>query len=61
LYRINEDLGLKENSLTLERRALASRKRLIDPSQPESQTDKNLILTGVDKTGLGKILGLQYA
>ena len=61
LRRINEDLALKENSLTLEKRALANRKKLASYKSPETETDKNFILTGVDKTGLGKVLGLQYA
>lgn len=61
LRRINEDIALKENSLKLEKRALATRKRLNTHKLPETETDKNLILSGVDKTGLGKVLGLQYA
>lgn len=61
LRRIDEDIATKENSLTLEKRALASRKRLNNLNQPETETDKNLIVTGVDKTGLSKVLGLQYA
>jgi hypothetical protein len=61
LRRIDEDIATKENSLTLEKRALASRKRLNNLNQPETETDKNLIITGVDKTGLSKVLGLQYA
>jgi tektin-2 len=61
LHRINEDIALKENSLTLEKRALATRKRFETVRRPETETDKNLIVTGVDKTGLGKVLGLQYA
>ena len=61
LRRINEDIALKENSLTLCKRALASRKRLGNFKKPETETDKNLIISGVDKTGLSKILGLQYA
>jgi len=47
--------------LTLEKRALATRKRLNTSHLPQTETDKNLILTGVDKTGLGKVLGQQYA
>jgi len=61
LRRIDEDIATKENSLTLEKRTLASRKRLNNLNQPETETDKNLIITGVDKTGLSKVLGLQYA
>lgn len=61
LRRVNEDIALKENSLKLEKRALATRKRLNTHKLPETETDKNLILSGVDKTGLGKVLGLQYA
>lgn len=61
LRRINEDIALKENSLVLEKRALANRRRLNNVNKPETETDKNLILSGVDKTGLGKVLGLQYA
>jgi hypothetical protein len=61
LRRIDEDIATKENSLTLEKRTLASRKRLNNLNQPETETDKNLIVTGVDKTGLSKVLGLQYA
>ena len=61
LHRINQDLALKENSLQLEKRALATRKRLNTVNKPETETDKNLIVTGVDKTGLSKVLGMQYA
>lgn len=61
LRRINEDIALKDNSLVLEKRALATRKRLNTVNKPETETDKNKIVTGVDATGLGKILGLQYA
>ena len=61
LRRVNEDIALKDNSLTLEKRALATRKRLNTVNKPETETDKNKIVTGVDSTGLGKILGLQYA
>jgi len=61
LRRINEDIALKENSLVLEKRALANRKRLNNVNKPETETDKNLVLSGVDKTGLGRVLGLQYA
>lgn len=61
LRRINEDIALKDNSLTLEKRALATRKRLNTVQIPQTETDKNFILTGVDKTGLGKVLGHQYA
>ena len=61
LRRVNEDIALKENSLTLEKRALATRKRLNTVQMPQTETDKNLIITGVDKTGLGKVLGQQYA
>jgi len=61
LRRVNEDIALKENSLMLEKRALATRKRLNTVHKSETETDRNFILTGVDKTGLGKVLGLQYA
>ena len=61
LRRINEDIALKENSLKLETRALATRKRLNTYDVPQTETDRNLIITGVDKTGLGKVLGHQYA
>lgn len=47
--------------MTLEKRALATRKRLNTVNKPETETDKNLIVTGVDKTGLSKVLGLKYA
>lgn len=61
LRRINEDIALKDNSLKLEKRALATRKRLNTFDVPQTETDRNLIITGVDKTGLGKVLGHQYA
>lgn len=61
LHRINEDIAIKDNSLALEKRALATRKRLNTASLPQTETDKNLIVTGVDKTGLSKVLGLEYA
>lgn len=61
LRRINEDIAIKDNSIRLEKRALATRKRLQTFDKPQSETDKNLIITGVDKTGLSKVLGLQYA
>ncbi len=61
LHRINEDIATKENSLTLEKRALATRKRFNTAQKPETETDKNLIVTGVDKTGLSRVLGLNYA
>ena len=47
LRRINEDIALKENSMLLEKRALANRKRLGNFTKPETETDKNLILSGV--------------
>lgn len=47
LRRINEDIALKENSLVLEKRALANRKRLNNVNKPETETDKNLVLSGV--------------
>ena len=59
--RINEDIAIKDNSIQLCKRALATRKRLNTYRQPETETDKNLIVTGVDTTGLKKVLGLQYA
>lgn len=52
---------MKDNSLKLEKRALATRKRLNTFDVPQTETDRNLIITGVDKTGLGKVLGHQYA
>ena len=61
LRRINEDIALKENSLRLEKQALATRRRLETFREPETETDKNLIISGVNKTGLSKVLGLQYA
>lgn len=61
LRRVNEDIAIKDNSLRLEKRALATRKRLQTFTKPETETDKNLIITGVDRTGLSKVLGLQYA
>lgn len=61
LRRINEDLALKENSLQLEKKALATRKRLNTVNKPQTETDRNLVVSGVDKTGLSKVLGMQYA
>jgi hypothetical protein len=61
LRRINDDIALKENSLMLENRVQATRKRLAQFQKPETETDRNLIVTGIDKTGLSKVLGLQYA
>ncbi len=45
----------------LENRVQATRKRLAQFQKPETETDRNLIVTGIDKTGLSKVLGLQYA
>ena len=45
----------------LENRVLATRRRLINPLAPETETEKNLIVSGIDRTGLKKVLGLQYA
>lgn len=61
LRRVNEDIALKDNSLVLEKRALATRKRLNTVNLNQTETDRNKIITGVDAHGLGKILGLQYA
>ena len=62
LRRINDDILLKENSLMLENRVMATRRRLnTNVFQPETETDKNLIISGLDRTGLKKTLGLQYA
>lgn len=45
----------------LENRVMQTRKRLVNVFAPETETDKNLVITGIDRTGLKKILGLQYA
>jgi hypothetical protein len=45
----------------LDNRVMATRKRLINAFAPETETDKNLIVTGIDRHGLKKVLGLQYA
>jgi hypothetical protein len=61
LRRIDEDIATKDNTLQLEKRALATRKRMNTYNKPETETDKNLLITGVDQTGLSKVLGMQYA
>jgi hypothetical protein len=45
----------------LENRVMQTRRRLVNLFTPETETDKNLIVTGIDRSGLKKILGLQYA
>jgi hypothetical protein len=61
LRRINDDILLKENSLMLDNRVMATRKRLQNVMAPETETDKNLVVTGITRDGLKNVLGLQYA
>jgi hypothetical protein len=61
LRRINDDILLKENSLMLDNRVMATRKRLQNVMAPETETDKNLVVTGITRGGLKNVLGLQYA
>ena len=61
LRRINDDILLKENSLMLDNRVMATRKRLVNVFAPETETDKNLVVTGIQRTGLKNVIGLQYA
>lgn len=46
LYAINEDLDHKNSALQLDRQCMETRKRVAIPSLTE--TDKNLLLTGID-------------
>lgn len=45
----------------LDNRVMATRKRLVNVFKPETETDKNLIVSGIDRNGLKKVLGLQYS
>ena len=45
----------------LDNRVMATRKRLVNVFAPETETDKNLVVTGIQRTGLKNVIGLQYA
>ena len=60
LHRINDEIGVKSNSVMLERRALETRLRLNTDVTPQTSTDRNRQLLNMDTSGLRPALRSIY-
>ncbi len=60
MHRIDDEIGVKSNSIMLEKRTLETRRRLNTELTPNTETDRNRQLLNMDSSGLRSILQSIY-